>query len=384
MAHLEPTSSSATYPNSTQLRRLVAFGVCLMGTTILLGMAGCTFENTLNDRRCSNNSACTTRFGDDWMCVRQYCQQIGAPMCATDADCQEADGFFCNGLETCDPADENADVFGCLPGDPQALIDDGVACTIDLCDESLPASRKVINDASGCPCQGDAICSALNDDPCVTPRCDEGTWTCDFSDVKADDTPCDDGIACTTGTVCMTGACVLPANATLDDSVCQDGSFCNGDELCAPDNASANPVTGCVAGTPPSSLPAFDDSIGCTIAACVEGATANTGSITQDPRGCQCRDPEDCRAMAGTCQQFRCDPSNGFVCEPIIDAYVDAGSTCNDGASCTTSDACTAQGTCEGTPVQLYCTTLLTCDTGTATCDPFDIATDAETGCICK
>lgn len=381
---MEPTSSSKFHTAAARLLRRIALSACMVGTFVLFVNAGCSFENTLNDRRCSNNSACTTRFGDDWMCIRQYCQQVGAPMCESDADCQEADGFFCNGLETCDPSNEDADDFGCVEGNPATLIDDGVECTIDLCDESRPNGQKLIHDASGCPCQGDAICAALNSDPCVTPRCDPSTWTCDFSDVKADDTPCDDGIGCTVGTVCSAGVCVQGAGAMLDDTVCQDGSFCNGAEECAPENASANPVTGCVAGTPPASLETNDDGVECTIPACVEGAMPNTGSVTQDPRGCQCRTPEDCRAMAGTCQQFRCEQANGFTCQPQTDVYVEAGSPCDDGAACTTSDTCTSQGTCEGTAVQLYCSTLLSCDTGAPACDPFALSTDAETGCLCR
>lgn len=50
-----------------------------------------------------------------------------APGCVTDADCD--DQLFCTGIETCSPA------HACLAGVPFACPDDGVACTVDACDE---------------------------------------------------------------------------------------------------------------------------------------------------------------------------------------------------------------------------------------------------------
>ena len=379
--------SASTMSSRFEFRTLFTLAMTASTVAGLLLATACTFDNEpLDERRCLNDAACSTRFGDRFMCIRQYCQEVGAARCESDQDCQDRDGFFCNGAETCaEEGTEGADDFGCLPGDPDALIDDGVACTNDLCDENRPNGQKIINDPAGCECQDDFICSSLNSDPCVTSTCDRSTFTCTNTNAE-EGAGCNDGLDCTTETVCMGGVCVFAdGGAGLDDTICQDGSFCNGEEICDPENVNANPVTGCIAGTPPASLPEFDDSIACTVPACVEGNTPNQGSVGQDPRGCACTSPDDCRAMTGTCQVFKCDAETSYTCQPVGDELVPDGEGCNDGKACTTQDTCTVQGTCEGRRVHLYCETILDCAEGSsARCNPDNIDADANSGCICQ
>lgn len=85
-------------------------------------------------------------------------------LCADASACD--DGLFCNGMETCDPANPSADAFGCVAG-VAPVVDDGVACTIDSCDEDTDTVLNVADDAQ-CP----GACD----------RCDpiSGCWHCPF------------------------------------------------------------------------------------------------------------------------------------------------------------------------------------------------------------
>jgi hypothetical protein len=80
---------------------------------------------------------------------------VGAVGCVTQAECD--DGVFCNGAEVCDP------VLDCQPG-PPVVVDDGVACTDDSCDE---AGDVVVNTVD------DALCD--DGDPCTVGICDSET-----------------------------------------------------------------------------------------------------------------------------------------------------------------------------------------------------------------
>jgi hypothetical protein len=104
------------------------------------------------------------------------------PDCTVDADCD--DGFFCNGVETCDVATGT-----CQAGTPPDC-DDGVDCTVDTCDEVNDACANTPDDLS-CPddglfCTGDEICDPAagcvsTGDPCPEgTTCNEDSDTCDM------------------------------------------------------------------------------------------------------------------------------------------------------------------------------------------------------------
>ncbi len=61
------------------------------------------------------------------------------PSCAADPDCD--DGVYCNGAETCD-------MGRCVSG-PAVSCDDGIACTLDICDEGLAGCRSTPPDEDG-------------------------------------------------------------------------------------------------------------------------------------------------------------------------------------------------------------------------------------------
>ena len=145
--------------------------------------------NTPNNSLCDNGLFCDgaetcdpvndCQPGSD-PCVGQSCDEANdvCVACIVDADC--SDGLFCNGAETC-----NAGT--CEAGTPP-VIDDGVGCTVDSCDE---VNDVVVNspDDSLCDdglfCNGAETCDAVNDcqagsDPCAAGEtCNEGTDICE-------------------------------------------------------------------------------------------------------------------------------------------------------------------------------------------------------------
>ena len=100
---------------------------------------------------------------------------------ANNANCDN--GAFCDGAETCDPA------LDCQAGTPP-VIDDGVVCTDDSCDEVNDLVVNAANNGNcdnGLFCDGAEICDPALDcqagsDPCPGQSCDEGTDTCQSVD----------------------------------------------------------------------------------------------------------------------------------------------------------------------------------------------------------
>jgi hypothetical protein len=161
--------------------------------------------------------------------------------CAVDADCDDGvactvdicdagtcsntpddpfcdDGLACTGVETCDPVD------GCLPGTP-------VDCPPgQICEEP------------GGVCVDAGLCEGVVCDPtgnqCTVNVCDPTDGICKEQNAP-DGSACDDGDVCNGADECTTGVCE-PVGPPLD---CDDGEACTGVETC-------DPVDGCLPGTP--------------------------------------------------------------------------------------------------------------------------------------
>jgi hypothetical protein len=219
---------------------------------------------------------------------------VGRP-CALDAECD--DGVFCNGAEVCDP------VRGCTFG-PTTSCDDGLACTMDSCDDAMDACVHVSDDLA---CADGLMCNGAE-------RCDPAAAGHDAAGCVAGPAmACDDGIACTIDRCDETmGGCVGEA----DDGRCADAIFCDGLEVC-------DPARGCVDGTPP----ACDDGVACTTGRC----DAATDRCAQTPSDAACGDGLVCNGSE------RCDTTLGCVPGTRRD--------CSDGIACT-SDACVEPGMC--------------------------------------
>ncbi len=321
----------------------------------------------------SNECSTAAECDDSDPCTVDSCSEAGA--CEhTDLDCD--DGLFCNGPETCDPTG------GCQDGTPP-VIDDGVACTDDSCDE---INGVVVNEPNhgtcddGVFCNGPEVCDptdgcqdgtapviddgvACTDDSCdevngvvvntpVDGNCDDGQFcngveTCDaVADCQAGTAPvADDGVACTDETCDEVNDVIV---STANDANCDDGQFCNGTETC-------NATTDCQAGTPPVA----DDGVGCTDEICDEtndviNSVANDGNC-DDGQFCNgaetCNATTDCQAGTTptlddgvTCTDDSCDEVNDVVVHApnhgfCADSDVCTTDTCDVVSGCQTSTA---------------------------------------------
>ncbi len=125
-----------------------------------------------------------------------------------------SDGLWCNGVERCQP------LLGCRPGNPEP-IDDGIECTRDRCDED---SDSVVHEP------GDDLCHDGSE--CTLDRCD-ATAGCVAENVEGS---CDDRRTCTTDDRCSEGIC-RGTPSTCGDGVmredcseeCDDGNELNWD-----------------------------------------------------------------------------------------------------------------------------------------------------------
>jgi cysteine-rich repeat protein len=161
--------------------------------------ATCAFEPS--GSACDDANACT---------LLDTCD--GAGVCDPGAPALCDDGQFCNGAESCDP------LVGCQPGAPP-VVDDGVACTDDGCDETADLIVHAPNDGlcdDGAFCDGAETCDALlGCQPGAPPVLDDGVdCTVDGCDEAGDlvthvpdDGACDDGDPCTADGCDALGGC---------------------------------------------------------------------------------------------------------------------------------------------------------------------------------
>jgi hypothetical protein len=143
-------------------------------------------------RACDDNDACST--GDS-------CNVAGACVASGTRSC--SDGIFCNGLEGCNSA------TGCTAGVPP-VVDDGIGCTADHCDE---ASTSVVHQPSDALCNDSNVCTG--DEHCsATAGCTPGIPLVT-----------DDGNACTAD-ACDPQSGVNHSNLALGTS-CGSARYCD-------------------------------------------------------------------------------------------------------------------------------------------------------------
>jgi MYXO-CTERM domain-containing protein len=183
--------------------------------------------------------------------------------CTVDDDCQ--DGLFCNGVETCDATDPNADADGCVDGtrpDPS----DGIDCTFDSCDEgadeedNLGTFRNVVDNGAcddGDPCTMD-VCTAgvgcgnqtigctiadtchLDDalnpsNPCQVCDIDLDTaaWTPTNSGMECAGVACDaSGASLVAPSTCDAAGACIPGDSTACTNGCQEAEEEAGADVC--------------------------------------------------------------------------------------------------------------------------------------------------------
>jgi hypothetical protein len=337
---------------------------------------------------------------DDQECTVDTCDE-DANACAFTPDhdsCQN--GTACDGAEVCSAA------LGCIAGTPLDC-NDSIACTADSCEEP-GGCVNAPNDAmcgDGVFCDGDEVCTPgvgcqdgapidCGDDgiACTVEACNEATDAC---------TTTLDNMQCNVGEFCTTGGC-FAGDPCDDDTDCDDGAGCNGLEFC---DLSAGTPGVCSAGTPIG----CDDGVGCTVDTCAEpGTCENTpldglcadanqcnGAETCDPvLDCQDGPALDCDDGVA-CTADGCAPASGclnvpqhFLCED--DSFCNGAETCNavsgcqagmpvacgsDGIACTLEQCSDALG-CHSVPDDSLCGCGETCQPSDGGCsDACNVAT---------
>jgi hypothetical protein len=270
-------------------------------------------------------------------CTSDTCDEVADSCDNTPDNTACADTAFCNGVETCDPANGDP-VTGCLAG--SSPCDDTISCTVDNCNEGTDTCSNVANNSlcnDGLFCTGTEICNVQNGgcESINPPSCaDTFGCTTDYCDPNTD-------------------SCAHVAV----NSNCDNSTFCDGQETCSPTSPTANPATGCMVGTPV----ACGDGIPCTVDSCNEAAQAcdhvpNNGACDN---GLFCDGVETCSAGQG------CLAGNAVVC--------------NDGLSCTGEVCSEAVQGCVVTVNNTICDDGLFCNGGES-CDPN--APPPGTGCV--
>jgi hypothetical protein len=317
--------------------------------------------------------------------------------CTVPEDCEN--GIFCDGIEQCV---DNV----CQPG-PNPC-DDGVDCTVDVCDEDGAFCLNNLDDTlcdDGEFCNGEETCHRTLDcqpgtPPCTDPNlpicsenndvcvecltnlhCDDGLFcngqeTCVLNSCEPGSSPCGDGIDCTvdscnettdactnapTDLLCDdTIACTVnicdpndpdaDANGcifTPDDVLCDDGLACTGD-ACDPGDAVAD-ADGCVL-TPNDSV--CDDSIACTVNSCDPASpSADADGCTFVPDDTRCDDAVFCNGAEWCDAALDCQPGSDPCTDPLrplCDETNDLCAECLADVDCDDGEFCNGAETCTG------------------------------------
>ncbi len=303
--------------------------------------------------------------------------------CLVDEDCDN--GAFCDGAESC-----AAGV--CQAG---SVVDcaDGVACTVDVCDEATDTCQHIAEApscANGQFCDGVEVCDPVagcvpGPAPCPL-ACDEVADSCVECLVAAD---CDNGLFCDGAETCNAGVCqsgtpidcddsigctadmcdeTLDAcRNVVDDSACDNGVFCDGFETC-------DPVADCLGGV--TSCPVLCDETAGSCVDCLDDGDCDDGAY--------CNGVETC--AAGTCQggvAVECDDAIACtldVCDEAADAcqHVADDVLCDNGLFCDGLEACDLAIGCVG---GIPCPTL--CDEDSDSCVNCLTDADCDNGAFC-
>jgi hypothetical protein len=312
---------------------------------------------------------------DGVLCTVDRCDDATGEVSHVPLDGRCDDGLFCNGVETCDVNG------GCRPGVPP-VVDDGVSCTLDVCDE-----------------EGDVVVHIPMPDRCNNGLFCDGVETCDVvRDCQAGTAPVlTDGVNCTNDTCDEANDRVVH---TPVNSRCDNGMFCDGVETC-------DVVRDCQAGT----APVLSDGVSCTNDTCdeVNDRVVHAPVNSRCDNGLFCDGVETCDVVrdcrAGTapvltdgvnCTNDTCDEANDRVVHAPVNSRCDNGLFCDgvetcdvvrdcqagtapvlsDGVSCTNDTCDEVNDRVVHAPVNSRCDNGLFCD-GVETCD---VVRDCQAG----
>jgi hypothetical protein len=262
------------------------------------------------------------------------------------------DGLYCNGVEACGSG-------GCESG-TAVDCDDGVACTVDSCNESSDGCDNTPNHMvcdDGLYCNGAETCGSGGCDPGTPPSCPGGQC----SEPLDRCVECLQDEDCAPGELCnaSVGICE-PAPDCVVDEDCDDGLFCNGAEWCQGGQCRSGTTNDC------------DDGVACTVDSCNE----STDSCDNMPNDTVCGDGLYCNGTE-TCGPAGCESGTppscpGGHCSEPLDQCVE----CLQDADCAANETCNiATGICE---MQPECTVDADCDDG----DPCSVDQCAAGSCV--
>ena len=263
---------------------------------------GCSYQ--LNQAPCNDENVCTT--GDH--CHLGQCISSGQLACNDGNDCTD---------------DQCNKVSGCVFAPNDAGCDDGNKCTTgDACSQGQ--------------CTGGGVLDCDDKNACTFDSCVPGVGCQNvYTTAK-----CDDFDECTAGEMCLDGQCQggLPVvcddedlctdDSCVSDSGCQyvpnsapcdDGNICTENDTCAEST--------CKPGTPLN----CDDTVGCTVDACVPG----TGCI-HAPDAELCQDNNPCTAEI-------CDMNQGCGYPPVANQ-----TPCGQGDWVCIDGVCKESNPCQG------------------------------------
>ncbi|HIA01021.1 MAG TPA: hypothetical protein EYN66_03805 [Myxococcales bacterium] len=176
---------------------------------------------------CTADASTLPNLDDGVLCTQDLCDETLKMVVHTPVHSDCADGVFCNGEEICDSQ------FGCTAGSvPNG--DDGNTCTDDVCNEALnifihTPNNGVCNDGKTCngleSCSAELGCipgSGIQQDDgvaCTVDSCDDATNT---AYNQAVDALCDDGVFCTVEYCDPLAGC----KNSLTPGYCQIGGAC--------------------------------------------------------------------------------------------------------------------------------------------------------------
>ncbi|MCC6649159.1 MAG: hypothetical protein IT374_26770 [Polyangiaceae bacterium] len=327
------------------------------------GQGGATGKPCAADADCDDGSPCTQD-----VCVGSVCENKsylnpscsdgnacnGKEVCAVDGACQKGapvsvdDGDACTD-DVCDPA------TGIVQHKPRS-VGDGDPCTVDACNPKTGEITHVsmVDDGNlctkdSCDSNGNVVHAPINPsdaDPCTKDSCDPTSGVKHETIVGCSgctkDEDCDDGNPCHLHKCdTTTGAC-LPGNLAAGAS-CADTTVCNGQEAC--DGAGV-----CVAGT----ALVVDDKDKCTVDVCDPVTGVAHSPVNLD-------DGNDCTVDA-------CDPATGVTHVPAV---LDDGDVCTVDACATPGGVthtaipdcagCTGAGDCPDRPCNLKSCVMKVC-----------------------
>ena len=378
---------------------------------------GCQSESRADGSACDDGDACSV----EDICEGGICIPFKVLSCEDFNPCtvlqgcdpstgkciflQVPDGGLCDDGNVCSAGD--ACINGSCVSGAAPPCDDGITCTLDVCDPKLGCTHLWQEGScdDGDPCTTEDSCT---DDGCfgVPLNCDDGESCtedscgedggCVHSPISGS---CTDGNACTLGDACEEGSCVPgplaecapsgpcetalcdPATglctATLWDAgtSCEDGDACTQEEQCDGDGGCVGEPIECAEDGELCELVQCDSESGC------ETLPAN-GEFCTPPEGCGtglCTDGE-CVIQPGT----ECDDGNlctTDICNEVLGCLylTNPAEICDDGVGCTL-DSCVPEEGCQHDPIAAICDDGSPCTA--FLCDPVDgCSFELQVGC---